>query len=61
MEKSVIVSGNQTWVEVALLVRLHLNLWSVVSAIVDLIRESSPDGGFVRKEEGHWVEVGMCE
>lgn len=29
------------------------------SGVIDQIRGSSPDGGFVRKERGQWVEVGM--
>lgn len=30
----------------------------IVSSIVDNIRLSSPDGGFVREEDGVWYEVG---
>lgn len=30
----------------------------VVSEIVEAVRRSSPDGGFVKKENGRWYEVG---
>jgi len=30
----------------------------VVSTIIDLVREASPNGGFVKKEKGRWYEVG---
>jgi len=30
----------------------------IVSSIVQNVRESSPDGGFVKQEEGIWYEVG---
>lgn len=30
----------------------------VVSDIVDSIRSASPNGGFVRCDEGQWIEVG---
>jgi len=30
----------------------------IVSAIVDTVRQSSPDGGFVKQEGGVWYEVG---
>ena len=30
----------------------------IVSGIVDAVRESSPDGGFVKEERGLWYEVG---
>ena len=31
---------------------------SIVSSIVDDVREASPEGGFVRCERGQWYEVG---
>jgi len=30
----------------------------VVSTIIDLVREASPNGGFVKEENGRWYEVG---
>lgn len=30
----------------------------IVSSIVDAVRNSSPEGGFVKEENGQWYEVG---
>jgi hypothetical protein len=30
----------------------------VVSAIIDSVRDASPEGGFVREENGQWFEIG---
>lgn len=38
--------------------RTKLEKSLIVSSIVDTIRQSSPDGGFVKREDGLWFEVG---